>query len=87
MIIELYDYDFLFSNELIGSTIIDIEDRYFDNNWKKLKHKPIEVRSMRDPDLPGEQAQILLWLEIIDKSERDFIPIWDIAPAPEIVQK
>lgn len=84
--IELYDHDFLFPNEFIGSTVIDIEDRFFDKNWKKLKHKPIEVRTLHDPDLPGVQAEVYLWIEIFEKSLRDQTPSWDIKPAPEKVK-
>lgn len=40
---------------------------------------------MRDPDSPGEQAQIVMWLEIFDKTYRDSVPVWDISQAPEIV--
>jgi hypothetical protein len=40
---------------------------------------------MRNPDLPEEQAQCVMWLEIFDKSLRDSVPVWDINPAPEIV--
>jgi hypothetical protein len=50
-----------------------------------LKHKPIELRSIRDPDLPEEQAQLLMWLEVYDKSKRSEVPIWDITPPPEMV--
>ena len=42
---------------------------------------------MRDPDLPGEQAQVVMWLEIFDKIQRDKIPIWDISPSPVIVTR
>jgi hypothetical protein len=85
LVIELYDYDDIFPNELIGTTVIDIEDRYYDSNWRNLKHKPIELRSIRDPDLPEEQAQLLMWLEVYDKSKRSEVPIWDITPPPEMV--
>ena len=86
LIIELYDYDYLFPNEFIGSTVIDIEDRFFDKNWKKLKHKPVEVRTLLHPDITGVQGEISMWLEVFDKSERDKTPVWDITPSPEIVR-
>lgn len=71
---------------MIGSTVIDIEDRYFDTNWRNLKHKPIELRSLRDPENPEEeQAQLYMWLEIFDKNKRNEVAKWDITPPPEIV--
>jgi hypothetical protein len=85
LVIELYDYDDLFPNELIGSTSIDIEDRYFDTNWTKLKHKPIETRDILDPNLPEKQATLLMWLEVFDKTKRSEVPKWDITPQPIMV--
>ena len=31
--ISVYDYNLLFSDKLIGSIAIDIEDRYFNSEW------------------------------------------------------
>lgn len=31
----------------IGSTVVDLEDRWFCNSWKELLHKPIEIRTLR----------------------------------------
>ncbi len=81
--IEVWDYDPLFSDELIGSTTIDIEDRFFDNKWKNLKHKPIEVRNLIHPDLKGNQGWISMWVEVFEKQDRANVKKWDISPAPE----
>lgn len=42
--IEAYDYDDLFGDDLIGSTKIDLDDRFFSPEWRSLSHKPIEFR-------------------------------------------
>ena len=34
--VQLWDYDELFSDELIGETIIDLEDRFFSPRWQTL---------------------------------------------------
>jgi hypothetical protein len=31
--IEVYDYDEIFSDDIIGTTVIDLEDRYFSLEW------------------------------------------------------
>ena len=81
--IQVYDYDPIFSDELIGETTIDIEDRFFDCEWQNLKNKPIETRQLYNIDTQGSQGEIKLWLEIFDKEQRnDMIP-WNIKPQPE----
>ena len=47
--INVMDYDSLFGNDLIGTTIIDLEDRYFTNQWMSIKDKPIEYRPLYHP--------------------------------------
>lgn len=32
--IEFFDYDDLFGDDLIGKTIVDLDDRYFSPEWK-----------------------------------------------------
>ena len=81
--IELMDYDPLFSDELIGYTEIDIEDRFFDKNWRNLKYKPIETRKFLHDDIKGVQASMTMWLEIFVENDRTKIPIWDISPPPK----
>jgi len=38
------DFDDLFGDDLIGETVIDLEDRYFSSEWQSIKNKPIEYR-------------------------------------------
>jgi hypothetical protein len=42
--IDINDYDDIFGDDLIGSTSIDLEDRFFSLEWQGLPEKPIEVR-------------------------------------------
>ena len=80
--IEIWDYNPIFRDELIGSTSIDLEDRYFNHDWQKLKFKPIETRSLTHPDLSGQQGNILLWVEIFDKKDSINMTPWQIKPEP-----
>ena len=44
--IEAYDYDMLFGDDLIGKTVIDLDDRFFNPNWQAIEEKPIETREL-----------------------------------------
>ena len=83
MTIQVFDYDPIFSDELIGETSIDIEDRYFDQKWKDIANKPIETRQLKHPDHSNNQGQILMWMEIFDKNDRNAMQPWFISPEPE----
>jgi len=80
--IEVWDYDPIFKDELIGLTSIDLEDRYFNHDWKEMKFKPIETRNLIHPDLSGQQGNILLWVEIFDKKDSINMTPWQITPEP-----
>ena len=80
--IEVWDYNPIFKDELIGSTSIDLEDRYFNDDWQKMKFKPIETRKLTHPDISGQQGYITLWVEIFDKKDSLNMAPWQIAPEP-----
>lgn len=40
--IEMYDFDDLFGDDLIGKTVIDLDDRQFCPEWSSIEYKPIE---------------------------------------------
>ena len=80
--IEVWDWEAILSDDLIGYTTIDLEDRYFNDDWQKMIHKPVEVRPLINPDIPGAQGQVYLWLEIFKASEKSQQYIWNIKPEP-----
>jgi len=44
LVIEVMDYDMVFGDDLIGTTVVDLEDRYFSLEWNGMIDKPIEYR-------------------------------------------
>ena len=64
MKIEVWDFDMIFGDDLVGTTIIDLEDRYFTLDWMGLSEKPIEYRQMYHPSSNMSQGVVKLWVEI-----------------------
>mmetsp|Transcript_3806 Transcript_3806/g.5093 ORF Transcript_3806/g.5093 Transcript_3806/m.5093 type:complete len:168 (+) Transcript_3806:475-978(+) len=46
LVVEAYDYDLLFGDDLIGKTSIDLDDRFFNPKWVAIEEKPIETREL-----------------------------------------
>ena len=44
-----YDFDDLFGDDLIGKTVIDLDDRFFCPEWQQIEEKPIEYRQLTHP--------------------------------------
>jgi hypothetical protein len=83
LIIDVYDWDGI-GDDLIGSTSIDIEDRWFCQEWKNIKRKPIEWRTLRNPTSSMSQGKLEMWLDILPTSEAKKMPVVNIAPPPMI---
>ena len=81
--IQLWDYDNITPDSIIGATSIDLEDRYFSYKWNKLKDKPIETRTLYMKSSRQPQGFIRMWLEIHPANTRPD-PI-DITPKPPLV--
>ena len=80
--IEVWDWDELLTDDLIGYTVIDLEDRYYNDDWQNMKHKPVEVRPLLHPDINGAQGQVYMWLEMFEASEKSTHLPWKIDPQP-----
>lgn len=80
--LELWDYDEILPDSKIGSTKIDLEDRYFSYKWNKLENKPIETRTLYIKSSRVPQGYVRMWLEIHSSKNRPD-PI-DITPKPPV---
>lgn len=83
IVIKAYDYDLVFGDDLIGETVIDLEDRFFMPEWQSIKNKPIEYRQLYHESSACSQGQLKMWVEVIPTS----IPlteqkIFDISKKP-----
>ena len=73
LVIQLYDYDRFGADDLIGQTVIDLEDRWFSQEWHDLEkqdplacerrethgpYKPLEVRDLTIPTSSSPQGQV-----------------------------
>ena len=80
--IEVMDYDDLLSDDLIGYTIIDLEDRYFNSDWQNMVEKPVEIRPLLNLDFTLAQGYVYMWLEIFETAIKSQMEPWQIAPEP-----
>ena len=81
--VQFWDADLLFGDDLIGSTDIDLEDRYFSSDFKSLQHKPIEYRRLSHPSTDMSQGTVVMWTEINEQfAPQETCPVWDISKKP-----
>ena len=78
----MWDYNSLFSDEFIGKTTVDVEDRFYDSNWCKLAEKPIETHELIDDSKSGYKGSVAFWMEVVNKTETKTLKKWDISPRP-----
>ena len=80
--INVMDYDEIFGDDSIGTTSIDLEDRYFSPEWQSIEEKPIELRSLYHPSSAIAQGTVRMWVEIhsLQAGPLNEVKKWDIKP-------
>ena len=63
--IEAYDYDDIFGDDLIGRTVVDLDDRFFNHKWTAIQHKPVEYRELYHQSTSLSQGIVTCWIEIV----------------------
>jgi len=82
--IQIWDHDKLGMDDLVGETFIDIENRWFNQEWRAHDLKPAERRTLKLPGSSMSQGKIQLWVDILTPQEAKQNPMIDIKPpAPE----
>jgi len=79
--IDVVDWDGL-GDDLIGSTEIDIEDRYFSEDWRNLPMVPVETRTLRLPSKKTSCGLLTMWVDIVPPNQAKHEPLCDISPPP-----
>jgi len=94
--IEVMDYDFFGSDDLIGKTVVDLEDRWFDQRWQRMgienkipdvgktrwATKPLERRSLFTDTKNLEQGKLECYVDIMPSHEAEMYPKDDIELPP-----
>ena len=92
--VEMWDHDMITSDDFIGRTVIDLEDRLFDSRWGNLgqeeesdtryRPKPVEERSLWSSTSKVSQGTLRCWVDILTPAEAARYPPVDISkPPPE----
>lgn len=80
--LEVWDWDKFGSNDLIGTAVIDLESRWFSNNWHDHEVKPVEHVALMHPSSSQSQGLLQMWLDMAPLKDEKSIPKWDITPPP-----
>ena len=94
--ITCMDYDDIGSDDQIGSTVIDLEDRWFSSEWQALGKelqtnefgkmrwavKPVERRQLFQSSCKLAQGVVELWIDIMAPAEASAFPPDDVSLPP-----
>jgi len=83
--LEMWQHNALLSDVMIGSTTIDLEDRWFSHRWqalgqanqttKRYAPKPVEMRPLMTPLSSVPQGTLKLWVDIMTMPETSLYPM------------
>jgi hypothetical protein len=90
--VEAWDFDALTSDDLIGVTTIDLEDRWFEPAWQamgkdfesysRFRPKPVETRTLWSPKSTAPQGALRMWVDLMTPAQAARYPPVKITPPP-----
>lgn len=82
--LQLWEKNILTNDDLVGETKIDLENRFFSSNFRKLPEIPIETRYLYSPFSKEKRGEVKLFAEIIPiEDNRRIEKIWFINRRPK----
>eukprot|EP01091_Cochliopodium_minus_P000588 TRINITY_DN10526_c0_g1_i1.p1 TRINITY_DN10526_c0_g1~~TRINITY_DN10526_c0_g1_i1.p1 ORF type:complete len:683 (-),score=269.35 TRINITY_DN10526_c0_g1_i1:77-2125(-) len=69
-------------DDMIGETVIDLENRFFSEEWKAMDKKPIESRTLWNPSSSNPQGKLTMWVDILTQEQAQQNPLVNILPPP-----
>ena len=96
LIIDVMDKDMIGGDDLIGTTVIDLEDRFFESTWQSLgeenlcdtppnirwKTKPVETRTLQVPGSNLSRGTLQVWVDIMAPNIASTFPPDDVSLPP-----
>ena len=80
--IQVWDWDGI-GDDLIGTTCVDIEDRWYSKEWRDMDKKPVETRTLWSDQSTVSQGKLSMWMEMLTPSDAKKYPPIDIKPPPQ----
>jgi hypothetical protein len=80
--VSIFDADRVGARDFVGATSIDLENRWFNSEWRDMELKPVEMRTLHTPTSSMSQGKVELWVEMMTPEEARQVPMFDIKPPP-----
>jgi len=86
--VGLYDFSGSSEDAMIGSSRVDLEDRWFSPTYQEMiknSRVPIEYRAMRSPNAGAlSKGSLEMWIDLIDAAAAAEVPLSPLRPPPPV---